>query len=253
MGYQMVEMYEENIEGIQVIHAVPAGQYQQQLPTIFFYHGFLSSKEIYSYFGYTLAKAGFRVILPDALMHGARAESDQAKCVAHFWRILQNNVEELAVLKDVFVGRGLADPARLGVGGVSIGGMTTMAALVKFPWVKVAANLMGSGYFSRLSHHLFPACTAGDSAQREVFEREAAPLLSLDITGKAALIADKPLFVWHGEQDDVVPFGESLRLQQELAGSGADSHLTFISESEAKHKVTVHALAEATAFFAQKL
>lgn len=253
MGYQMVEMYEENIEGIQVIHAVPAGQYQQQLPTIFFYHGFLSSKEIYSYFGYTLAKAGFRVILPDALMHGARAESDQAKCVAHFWHILQNNVEELAVLKDVFVGRGLADPARLGVGGVSMGGMTTMAALVKFPWVKVAANLMGSGYFSRLSHHLFPACTAGDSAQREVFEREAAPLLSLDITGKAALIADKPLFVWHGEQDDVVPFGESLRLQQELAGSGADSHLTFISESEAKHKVTVHALAEATAFFAQKL
>lgn len=249
----MVEMYEENIEGIQVIHAVPAAQYQLPLPTIFFYHGFLSSKEIYSYFGYTLAKAGFRVILPDALMHGARAESDEAKCAAHFWHILQNNVDELAVLKDVFVGRGLADPQRLGVGGVSMGGMTTMAALVKYPWVKVAANLMGSGYFSRLSHHLFPAVAAGDSAQRKVFERDLAPLLSLDITGKAAFIADKPLFVWHGEQDDVVPFGESLRLQQELTGSGADRNLTFISESEAKHKVTVHALSEATAFFAQKL
>jgi uncharacterized protein len=79
----MVEMYEETVEGIQVIHAVPAGQYQQQLPTIFFYHGFLSSKEIYSYFGYTLAKAGFRVILPDALMHGARAE----KMRPEPWRI----------------------------------------------------------------------------------------------------------------------------------------------------------------------
>lgn len=249
----MVEMYEENIEGIQVIHAVPAGQYQQQLPTIFFYHGFLSSKEMYSYFGYTLAKAGFRVILPDALMHGARAESDEAKCVAHFWRILQNNVEELAMLKELFVGRGLADPQRLGVGGVSMGGMTTMAALVKYPWVKVAANLMGSGYFSRLSHHLFPAFTAGDTAQRDVFELDVAPLLSLDITGKTALFADKPLFVWHGEQDDVVPFGESLRLQQELAAGEATANLTFISESEAKHKVTVHALSEATAFFAQKL
>lgn len=249
----MVEMYEENIEGIQVIHAVPAGQYQQQLPTIFFYHGFLSSKEMYSYFGYTLAKAGFRVILPDALMHGARAESDEAKCVAHFWRILQNNVEELAMLKALFVGRGLADPQRLGVGGVSMGGMTTMAALVKYPWVKVAANLMGSGYFSRLSHHLFPAFTAGDTAQRDVFERDVASLLSLDVTGKTALFADKPLFVWHGEQDDVVPFGESLRLQQELAAGEATANLTFISESEAKHKVTVHALSEATAFFAQKL
>jgi len=249
----MVEMYEENIEGIQVIHAVPAGQYQQSLPTIFFYHGFLSSKELYSYFGYTLAKAGFRVILPDALMHGARSERDEAKCVAHFWQILQHNVEELAVLKDVFVSRGLADPQRLGVGGVSMGGMTTMAALVRFPWVKVAVNLMGSGYFSRLSHHLFPAVTAGDSAQRKVFEREAAPLLTLDITGQTALIADKPLFVWHGEQDDVVPFEESLRLQQELTASGAAVNLTFVSEPEAKHKVTVHALSEATAFFARTL
>ncbi|WP_120508549.1 esterase [Rahnella bruchi] len=249
----MVEMYEENVEGIQVIHAVPAGQYQQQLPTIFFYHGFLSSKEIYSYFGYTLAQVGFRVILPDALMHGARAEKDDARTVANFWGILQNNIDELAVLKDVFVGRGLADPLRLGVGGVSMGGMTTMAALVKFPWVKAAANLMGSGYFARLSNHLFPAFNAGGIVQRDVFEREVAPLLSLDIGGKTALIADIPLFVWHGEEDDVVPFAESQRLREELADSGADTHLTFIAEPGAKHKVSVHALKEATAFFAAKL
>lgn len=249
----MVEMYEENIEGIQVIHAVPAGRYQQSLPTIFFYHGFTSSKEIYSYFGYTLAKAGFRVILPDARLHGARADGDQARQMASFWSILQGNVEELPMLKDFFVRKGLADPERLGVGGVSMGGMTTMAALVKFPWIKVAANLMGSGYFIRLSQHLFPACEAGDSAQRSAFEREAASLLSLDITGKSALIANKPLFVWHGEEDDVVPFGESQRLRQEMAESGADTNLTFISEAGAKHKVSVSALAETLAFFSGKL
>ncbi|MDU8418563.1 prolyl oligopeptidase family serine peptidase, partial [Pseudomonas syringae] len=70
---------------------------------------------------------------------------------------MQNNIDELACLKDEFVGRGLADPQRLGVAGVSMGGMTTMAALIKFPWIKAAANLMGSGYFARLSHHLSPA------------------------------------------------------------------------------------------------
>ncbi|MFU2314898.1 esterase [Rahnella sp. PCH160] len=249
----MVEMYEENIEGIQVIHAVPAGQYPQQLPTIFFYHGFTSSKEIYSYFGYTLAKAGFRVILPDARLHGARADGDEARLLANFWGILQGNIEELAVLKDHFVGNGLASSERLGVGGVSMGGMTTMAALVKFPWVKVAANLMGSGYFSHLSHRLFPAYDVEDSAQRNAFEREFAPLLSLDISGKTALIAGKPLFVWHGEQDDVVPFGESQRLRQELAENGADANLTFISEADAKHKVSVNALAASTEFFAARL
>jgi len=62
----MVEMFEESVNGIEVIHAIPAGARNKPLPTIFFYHGFLSSKSVYAYFGYQLAQAGFRVILPDA-------------------------------------------------------------------------------------------------------------------------------------------------------------------------------------------
>ncbi len=34
----MIEMSLENINGIEVIHSAPAGQRQQPLPTIFFYH-----------------------------------------------------------------------------------------------------------------------------------------------------------------------------------------------------------------------
>lgn len=248
----MVEMYEENVEGVQVIHAVAAGKYHELLPTIFFYHGFTSSKEIYSYFGYQLAKAGFRVILPDALMHGARAEPEESVLMNNFWRILQNNVTELSMLKETFVARGLADESRLGVGGVSMGGMTSMAALVHFPWVKVAANLMGSGYFVSLFDHLFPTLCA-DSLSQEAFKREMALLRSLDISDKTALIASKPLFVWHGEQDDVVPFNESAKLRQVLEGHNQSANLTFISEPRAKHKVSVYALNRTTEFFANHL
>jgi fermentation-respiration switch protein FrsA (DUF1100 family) len=42
------------------------------LPCIVFYHGFTSSKLVYSYFAVALAEAGFRVIMPDAPEHGAR-------------------------------------------------------------------------------------------------------------------------------------------------------------------------------------
>lgn len=249
----MVEMYEENVEGIQLIHAVPVGKYHDLLPTVFFYHGFTSSKEIYSYFGYMLAKAGYRVILPDALMHGARAEPDEGVLLNNFWRILQTNVTDLALLKETFVARGLADENRLGVGGVSMGGMTTMAALVHFPWVKVAANLMGSGYFSSLADHLYPSFGADTGLTREAFERETELLLSLDIRDKTALIASKPLLVWHGEQDDVVPFDESARLRQTLEAYNDAANLTFISEPAAKHRVSVYASIRTTEFFTTHL
>ncbi|VTP59976.1 esterase [Serratia rubidaea] len=48
------------------------GNMNSRCPTVFFYHGYCSSKEVYAYFGYALAKAGFRVILPDADQHGER-------------------------------------------------------------------------------------------------------------------------------------------------------------------------------------
>ncbi len=249
----MVELYEEDVEGIQIIHAVPAGKYHEKLPTVFFYHGFTSSKEIYSYFGYTLAKAGFRVILPDALMHGARAQPDERILLNNFWRILQTNVTELALLKETFVARGLADEKRLGVGGVSMGGMTTMAALVHYPWVKVAANLMGSGYFASLADHLFPSYGSDTGLSREDFEQQTELLLSLDISNKTSLIANKPLFVWHGEKDDVVPYIESLKLKHALESYNQAANLTYISEPETKHKVSVLGSIQATDFFATHL
>ena len=86
----MVEMFDEVIEGIPVLHAAPAGKQGQPLPTIFFYHGFTSSKEVYSYFGYVFAKAGFRTILPEANLHGARFNGDSAFRLAHFWDILKS-------------------------------------------------------------------------------------------------------------------------------------------------------------------
>lgn len=94
----MVEMHQEYVGDSEVIHAVPAGGYALGLPTLFFYHGYTSSKEVYSYFGYALAQAGFHVILPDALMHGARFDGDEQRRLRHFWDILRNNIDELPTL-----------------------------------------------------------------------------------------------------------------------------------------------------------
>ncbi len=81
----MIEIHDERAGDIAVIHAVPAGHYQRPLPTVFFCHGYTSSKEVYAYFAYALARAGFRVVLPDADRHGERFDGDEARRLATFW------------------------------------------------------------------------------------------------------------------------------------------------------------------------
>ncbi|HBP95248.1 MAG TPA: esterase, partial [Pantoea agglomerans] len=46
----MIELTTETLAGIECLHATPAGQRHQPLPTVLFYHGFTSSKEVYAYF-----------------------------------------------------------------------------------------------------------------------------------------------------------------------------------------------------------
>ncbi|WP_145556500.1 esterase [Yersinia canariae] len=249
----MIEMSLENINGIEVIHAAPAGQRQQPLPTIFFYHGYTSSKEVYSYFAYAFAQAGFRTIAPDADMHGARFEGNETKRLSHFWEILKSNIDELPGLKQHYQQAGLIDGDRVGVAGASMGGMTTLGAFARYPWVRVAADFMGSGYFTSLAHTLFPPLDGGQKLSAAEFERRLAPLVEYDLSSQLEKIAERPLLVWHGEADDVVPAAESARLVQELRASGQDKHLTYLTEAGIGHKITPTALAAGTHFFSKYL
>ncbi|CNJ10237.1 MULTISPECIES: esterase [Yersinia] len=249
----MIEMSLENIKGIEVIHAAPVGKRQQPLPTIFFYHGYTSSKEVYSYFAYAFAQAGFRTIAPDADMHGARFNGDDTERQSHFWAILKSNIDELPALKQHYQQAGLIEGERIGVAGASMGGMTTLGAFARYPWVRVAADFMGSGYFTSLAKTLFPPLNAGRQVSSAEFQRRLLPLADYDLAHQLEKIADRPLLVWHGEADDVVPAAESARLVQELRASGRDNHLTYLTEAGIGHKITPTALAAGVRFFSKHL
>lgn len=249
----MIEMSLENINGIEVIHAAPAGKRQQPLPTIFFYHGYTSSKEVYSYFAYAFAQAGFRTIAPDADMHGARFNGNETRRLSHFWEILKSNIDELPALKQHYQQAGLIEGERIGVAGASMGGMTTLGAFARYPWISVAADFMGSGYFTSLAQTLFPPLEAGHEVSPAEFERRLSPLADYELSHQLGKITDRPLLVWHGEADDVVPAAESARLVQELRASGGDKHLTYLTEAGIGHKITPSALAAGTRFFSQYL
>ena len=87
---------------------------------LWFYHGFTSSKLVYSYFAVALAQAGFRVVMPDAPDHGARFTGDEQVRLGQFWQILHGSLTEFAGLRDALY-RGAGGESTAGGGGASMG------------------------------------------------------------------------------------------------------------------------------------
>ncbi len=243
----MIELEIRQFGDLESVHAVPAGKLSQPLPVVIFYHGFTSSKLVYSYFAVALAQAGFRVVMPDAPDHGARFTGDEQARLGQFWPILHGNLTEFAALRDGLYQAGLVADERLAVAGASMGGMTALGIMARHPEVKCVASLMGSGYFTSLAPTLFPPQPSASFAEM------VSPLADWEVTTRLPRLADRPLLLWHGEEDDVVPAAETFRLQQALRHEGLDKNLTCLWEGGVKHRITPTALDATVAFFRQHL
>lgn len=241
----MTEIETTNLAGFEVLHATPAGKSHQPLPTIIFWHGYASSKLVYSYFAVALAQAGFRVIMPDAPEHGARFHGDEARRLQHFWQILYGNIQEYPLLRDAINDKKWLAEGRLGIAGASMGAMTALAVAGHYPEVRCTASLMGSGFYHALSQSLFPPPAHRDAV--------LAPLADYEVTQCLELLARRPLMLWHGEDDDLVPVAESKRLWQLLQQQHLDSNVVCYWESGVKHRITPYALDSTCAFFSQSL
>ena len=131
----MIALEMRNLAGGEVLHAYPQGAADTALPCIVFYHGFTSSKLVYSYFAVALAQAGFRVVMPDAPDHGARFTGDEQARLGQFWQILHGSLTEFAGLRDALYQAGLVADDRLAVAGASMGGMTALGIMTRHPEV----------------------------------------------------------------------------------------------------------------------
>ena len=249
----MIEIETQMLDGIEILHATPAALREVPLPTVLFYHGFTSSKLVYIYFDVALAQNGMRVVMPDIAEHGARFTGDAAGRLRRFWEILRQNFEEFPVLSRAIAERGWIKDKQFGVGGASMGGMTALGLMARHTNIRCAASLMGSGYYLTLGHTLFPPAGMSSAQQGAQIDAYLAPLKEYDITHRVADIADRPLLLWHGEDDDVVPAAESQRLQQALRTQGLDENLTWRQEAGVRHRITPDALAATCRFFSRFL
>lgn len=152
-----------------------------------------------------------------------------------------DSCQEFAALREAISNQGWLEEGRLAVVGASMGGMTALGILARHPDIKCGASLMGSGYFMSLSRTLFPSPDF------------PAELAEWDVTHQLEKLAMKPLLLWHGEDDDVVPAAETFRLQQALRGAGLDAKLICEWQAGVRHRITPEALSATVAFFQKYL
>jgi predicted esterase len=80
-----------------------------------------------------------------------------------------------------------------------------------------------------------------------------APLAEYEVFHQLDKLGDRPLLLWHGDADPLVPAAESRRLYEALAARDLAGQVTYLTEPGIGHKITVSALAAAAAFFQRHL
>lgn len=232
---------------IPLLEVVERERRNDLLPIIVYYHGWQSSKELVLTQGRRLATAGFRVLLPDAANHGERKQPIAQIPSLTFWQSIHTNLFEFGYIINHFEKLGLVDD-RIAVGGVSMGGMTTCALLTHHPEIKAAACVMGSpkpvAYRDRIQKHA--------SELNRYMPKDYLDLLAwlpaYDLSLNPETLGNRPLYIWHGRQDVIVPYEHVL----DFVMKNPDLNITFEDEDE-EHLVKTATMNQITQFFVKEM
>lgn len=249
----MITINNETIATIPTLHVVKVDLQDNKIPTIFFLHGYTSAKEHNLHVAYLLAEKGFRVFLPDALHHGERETTLKGnKRDFSFWEIVLTSIKELDEMKTILTQREIVDENRIGVIGTSMGAITMYGALTAYDWIKTAVSFMGTAYYETFAKaQLLMIEEKGIQLEPNAKEKVLNQIRPYDLSAQLDKLAGRPLLIWHGKEDQVVPYPFSEKLYHELVASyeHEPEHLQFLAEDKTAHKVTRQAVLRSVEWF----
>lgn len=254
----MINVYKETWKEIPVLVVENPLYNNQPLPTVIYFHGFTSAKEHNLPLAFLLAEKGFRIILPDAILHGEREEDiSVVERQLRFFEIVLQNVADLQVIREVLEEKNLLTEGRIGVAGTSMGGITTSAALAKYDWIKSAAVLMGSPKLTEYAKALI-AEAKNRNQSLSLTENEIKGLLNsleaIDLSKQIDKLFERPIFFWHGEKDSLVPFSHAYEFYAEAIRHYKNpENIRFLREVNQGHKVSRFAILETVNWFDYQL
>lgn len=202
---EMITVSEKQPNGLPVLEVIDENLMNDKLPLIIFYHGWTNCKEVVLTQGYELAKKGYRVLLPEALYHGVRAEGEVREHVLSFWEIIFKSVTEFPQLVDFYQKKDLIKDDQIGVGGFSMGGITTCMLMAAYPQITGGVVISGTPHPVEFAQTLLQALPADDRLTPEFIDQQLSGVAAYDLTLHPEKLAGRPLHFWHGDADDQVP------------------------------------------------
>lgn len=255
----MIILKHEIIKDLPVMELVKQEQVDDKLPTAFFYHGWESYKERVLEYGYSLAQAGFRVILPEAYNHGERSTGNASEQdPMNFWQVVSSSVREFPVIVESYIDENKTFPDRVGVAGLSMGGITTSAILTQYDWVKSAVVLMGSPSPIDFTKWLFQnykikGKSIYDMIDAELIESRLTELVPISLNLQPEKIAGRPVYFWHGEADAIVPASLTKQFVEENSTKEYGKNISIELTTGVGHQVPREIVTKTTEYFKRYL
>ena len=208
------------------------------LPTVVLVHGgpyWRSGREAHCHaldWGQLLATAGYAVLMPN--YRGGMGHGNAFAAVA---RSGMGTVDwdDVMAATDAAVERGIADPARLGIGGWSQGGFLTAWAVTQTD--RFAAAVMGAGVsdwaMMAATSDLpsFEAALAGEVPWDGADRHRAARSSPLSYAARRTT----PLLILHGQDDERVPFSQAVAFHRAVRDQ--DAPVTLVSYPREPHAI----------------
>src|SRR5690625_19163 len=254
----MIVINKRYVDEIPLLEVVLQENKNKPRPTIIYFHGITSAKEQNLAQAYLLVEKGYRVILRDSLHHGERDTlKDPEKIQYDFWKIIFTSVKELKSIYDWLKNENLIQNDYLGVAGTSMGGITVAAALTQYDFIKTAGIMMGTAKLSDVGNYLIEQIEKEGIElpfKEEELQKLKEQISKIDLSKQIDALKNRPLFIWHGDQDLVVPYRLTKAFVEQLIDYNyPDEKFQFITEKDRDHKVSRVAMLQLTDWFVKHL
>lgn len=228
------------------------------LPFVLYLHGFGREKEDGLTLAYLLARQNIRVVLPDSLYHGENKRDliSEEEVKLHFLDIINQNIKDIQLIKDYFTAKDLIKNSQIGLAGMSMGGITTAAALTQYEWVTSSGLLMGTPNIKDFAKLLIEqqggikALGISESEYNQIMKQ----LKKIDLSQNSENLKDHPIFMWHGTSDEVIPVNYVREFYKKLKVTYKDpSYIKLVEEEKRGHYLSYRAIQGLVKWFVDTL
>lgn len=202
------------------IRTIPALEFynpeaSEKLPVIILMHGFSGRKEHCFTHAYQLAQQGYFAVSVDLHLHGESSDGEfsAAQVTPRIIEVVERSIHNIEVLVNEYAHHAIADGRRIGLLGISLGGVVIYHYLQKRqPEIRAAVvNIAGALPFwpitlRKIMQH-YPEFGVSEALIVRM-EQELRSEVFLDC------VADFPLLMQYGQEDPIVPIEEVRRLYQ---------------------------------------